>query len=427
MSAHSKLAPSGASRWSECSASVPLIDSLTAQGKIKKSSSFWANEGAVAHDWAAKILDGKAKISDIQAGTHETDGTKFDLTEDLAAEMRECVGGYVELAQRLKTPEDFFVGTEYKAPIFYLPEDMGTLDRVLVSEKRLQVLDLKYGRGVIVEAKQNKQLAIYARSVIEDLRGSGIHDFPEEMLVVLTIHQPRIGDRGELTTKIWALTVKELYDFTDPIAATAQTIAGHMVEPEKYPVEFAPGDKTCQFCLAKGICGNRAEYMAEPIPFDVLGTFTDEDVADNAFECLEDSQLVQLITRKKEIIAWLNSLETDSQDRIESGVGIAGLKVVLGKEGNRAWSDATAADKLVAKFVPAKDRYTKKLLSVAQMEKQLNPHKADFSTRFRNRLLELITRPTGKHVLTLETDERPSITVKATDTFEDESVGNPLA
>jgi len=423
---HSKLAPSGASRWSACSASVSHIDELTVAGKIKDNSSVWSDEGTIAHDWASKILDGEATIQDIQAGAHEAEGRTIELDESQAAEMRECVGGYVELAQRLKTPEDFFVGTECKVPIFYMPEDKCTLDRVLVSEKRIQVLDLKYGKGVIVGAQQNPQLAIYGRSIIEDLRESGIHDFPEDMLVVLTIHQPRIADRGELTTKIWALTVGELFEFTDPLADTANTIAGNLAEPEKYDVEFNPGEKQCQFCPAKGLCVKRAEYMAEPIPFDVLGTFTNEDIADNSFLCLEDSQLVELITRKNEIIAWLNSIEKDSQERLESGVEITGLKVVLGKEGNRAWSDESAAEKLVAKFVPAADRYTKKLLSVAQMDKQLAPHKKDFSTRFTNRLAELITRPKGKHVLALETDERPSVTIKATDSFEDES-GDPLA
>lgn len=430
MSTHSKLAPSGASRWTECSASVPFIDHLKETGQIKENDSEWSIEGTIAHDWGAKILTGKATIADIQAGSHEAEGQTMDLTEEQAAEMRDAVGSYVELGQRLKTDEVFFHKVEFKTPLFYLPEDNGTLDHVLVSEKVVRIRDLKYGKGVIVEAKQNKQTAIYARSLIDQLRHWGIHDFPEDMLVVLEINQPRIADRGEQTVKLWSLSVGELYEFTAPIWNMANHLQGHFEEPDNFPVVFAPGEDACKFCDAKRLCQKRAEFNAEPIPFDVLGTFTNEDIEDNVFECLEPEQLVQLIQRKKEIVSWLNSLEKDALESIETGVEIPGLKVVEGKPGNRAWVNEDDAAKLVAKYVPAKDRYTKKLLSVAQMEKVLKPHKGEFSTRFKNRFDELITRPTGEHVLTLESDERPSITVKATETFDDETGGgtsDPLA
>jgi hypothetical protein len=400
---HSDLSPSGASCWTVCTAQPSYVrankDKIPANDDTE-----YSKEGTAAHDWASKILLGLADLSEVPD------------------DMRPHVAAYVALAERLKDKGDAVL-VETKVPLFYRPEDRGTVDYALVSEKRLYILDLKYGAGVMVDAKNNKQLAIYARSLIVELESSGLHEFPADMLVTIAIFQPR-AHTGD-TTKLWALTVGDLVKFTDEIGTIAAHVQGNEAEPERYPVKFAPSDETCQFCKAKRICTKRKEWLAEPIPFDVCDTFTKEGLtetlADNAPECLETEQIVALVKNRKAIQKWLDDVAEGAQARLEAGQEIPGLKLVQGKEGNRAWSDEEAADTLVSKFIPAGERYApKQLLSVAQMEKLLKPHEAEFSTRFKNRLAELITRPAGKPTLVLEDDPRPSIAIKAETVFANE-------
>ena len=83
--------------------------------------------------------------------------------------MRRCVGDYVALAERLGQSAETTV-VEERVPLFYRPQDGGTVDFAAISQERVQILDLKYGKGVIVEAEENKQLAIYAKSLIDQYR-----------------------------------------------------------------------------------------------------------------------------------------------------------------------------------------------------------------------------------------------------------------
>jgi len=412
---HSRLAPSGASCWTVCTAQPSYV--AAHRHLIKDTDTDYSKEGVAAHDWNAKVLNGLADLSEVP----DT--------------YRPHVADYVAFAERLKEPGDV-VFVESKVPLFYLPEDKGTVDYALVSEKRIYVLDYKHGAGVVVEAKNNKQLAIYARSLIEDLQASGLYEFPADLLVTITIFQPRThtGDK----VKVWAVSLADLVKFTNEIGTIAAHIQGHEGEPTRYPVEFAPGDDTCQFCDAKKFCTARAKWRAEPIPFDVLGTFTKEDIEDHALPCLEPEQIARLVLNRKGLIKWLEEIAEGAQERMEAGEEIPGLKLVQGKEGNRAWVDEAAADTLVSKFLPAKERYTEpKLKSVAQIERLLAPHEAEFSTRFKNRLAELITRPAGGLTLVAADDPRPSAMVKPAEVFTNEETaaapasaqdeGDPLA
>ncbi|GAB6151611.1 hypothetical protein JCM17380_03610 [Desulfosporosinus burensis] len=49
----------------------------------------------------------------------------------------------------------------------YAPEGFGTGDFVIVSDDILDVIDLKYGKGVLVSAKHNTQMMLYALGALE--------------------------------------------------------------------------------------------------------------------------------------------------------------------------------------------------------------------------------------------------------------------
>ena len=54
----------------------------------------------------------------------------------------------------------------------YVPDGFGTGDTVIVSDGELHIIDFKYGQGVLVDAKDNPQMKLYALGALalfEDL------------------------------------------------------------------------------------------------------------------------------------------------------------------------------------------------------------------------------------------------------------------
>ena len=101
----------------------------------------------------------------------------------------------------------------------YIPEGTGQSDCVIVSDKCLHVIDLKYGQGIIVDAENNTQLMIYALG--SALHFLSIYDFTT---VKMTIFQPRRENNSS-----WTISLDELLDWGEtvlkPIAEIAFT--GH--------------------------------------------------------------------------------------------------------------------------------------------------------------------------------------------------------
>lgn len=413
---HSVLAPSAASRWTICTASPAYLEAE--KHRIPPQDTEYSDEGTVAHHWGQMILNGLADVSEIQAGKNSDGQAVVELTEEQAAEMREAVGVYVRHCEAIRK-QGGTVFIEKKVPLFYRPEDSGTVDFAVLSEKVLRVRDYKHGVGVVVEAKQNKQTAIYAMSLISDLEEMGLWDFPDDMLVDIGIVQPRARE-GE-PIKLWAVSVRELREFCHKIQVQADLI--HAAEEGEAPsdeLEFVPqeGDSgTCRFCPAKGFCQARKAERAKPLPFDLVNLPDLKGDPELSARSLTEEQITAIILGKPDLVKWLNDVESYAVEAIQNKIGIKGLKLVRGRMGNRSWTDEEAADKLIAKYIPAKDRYTKKLLSVTQAEKMLPkfPEEGEkateetVSTRFANRFKELVVRPEGKATLAREDDPRPSI------------------
>ena len=125
---HSKLAPSSASRWTVCTASPAFIEAN--QDRIPKDNgSAYADEGTLAHDWAKKILLGESEIT--------------DLPEDLV----EPVGFYLNHCRRIEESNGGTKFVERQVPLFYRPQDNGTVDFALLTAKALRFRDYKHGEG----------------------------------------------------------------------------------------------------------------------------------------------------------------------------------------------------------------------------------------------------------------------------------------
>lgn len=82
-----------------------------------------------------------------------------------------------------------------------MAEGFGTGDCVIIADGTLHIVDFKYGRGILVEAKDNPQMMLYALGALELF--DCLYDIDT---VSMTIFQPR---RGNVST--YTLPKADLY------------------------------------------------------------------------------------------------------------------------------------------------------------------------------------------------------------------------
>lgn len=312
--AHARLSPSAASRWSECEASVQFIESLS----LPASTSDAAEEGTKAHALAEKWLTTKVRP---ECEDHD---------------MLGYVGVYV--AQVLEAYGDFdILHVEHKVPLIYSKGETGTSDAVIVhADGSLTVFDLKYGVGVTVEAEKNKQLALYALGSVFHLASAG-HVVTGETPVRLVIVQPRTREGS--FRKEWSTTVQELREFIRPVEESAARIVSGR------PRDFSPCESACRFCPAKLKCSAFAAAAFDGVPEG------DMPITLSTGSTLTVAQLAKLVEAAPKLRALLDAAEEHAEGILIAGGSVPGFKLVAGRR-RRSWrseADAMMALRLAGK------------------------------------------------------------------------------
>ncbi|EXI92408.1 MAG: PD-(D/E)XK nuclease superfamily protein [Candidatus Accumulibacter sp. BA-94] len=233
MAKHALMSPSSAERWMCCPGSVPLTQNLPDE------SSPFAAEGSCAHEVAARCLEENQSASIFI-------GRRFhDIV--VTAEMAEHVDAYTQAVRDYRQHPSDELLIEVALPIEVITGEAdarGTADAVVLSfgKQEVSVIDLKYGRGVRVQAEQNLQLIIYALAVLA-LYGV-IADWQTVRLVIV---QPRAGGVSE-----WVIAVGELEAYANQLRLAAERVRQALSDG---PTHFLnPGEKACRWCRAKAIC-----------------------------------------------------------------------------------------------------------------------------------------------------------------------------
>lgn len=361
---HAILSPSSADRWLHCTRSARL------ELEFSEKESDAAAEGTAAH----ALCEHKVKKALRQRSRRPTSGYDSDEMEEITDAYRDYV--LEQLARERQTCPDAQIFIETKLDLTaYVPGSFGTCDCLIVSDERLRVIDFKYGQGVLVEAKENPQMKLYALGALDIY--DGLYDFKE---VSMTIFQPR---RENVST--WVETVEELRRWADeelkPKAELADAGEG----------EFSCGD-WCLFCKAAVKCRARAQAKLELArrEFSLPPVLTDEEIED-------------ILPRLPDLTKWANDIMAYATDAaLNHGKRWKGYKVVEGRS-VRKYSDEDAVIK-AAKDAGYTDIFKTSLITLTEMEKLMGKKK------FNETLGGLVVKPPGKPTLVPDTDKRPAIT-----------------
>lgn len=381
-------------------------------GKPDTSSEF-ADEGTAAHDLAAMALtsgnDARAYLGRIIQV--KDSGREFEVDEDMAANVqiyldnvREYIqGGELMVEQRV----DF-------SHVVNVPDQGGTSDAIIITADgdEIQVHDLKYGRGVRVDAEDNEQLRLYALGALNEYGMVG--DFKRVRMV---IHQPRLNHLSEAVC-----TIDEIEKFSTHAGERAY----HSIQvlnsekPEAIVHHLVPGEKQCQWCKAKADCPKLARHVEESVgaDFEVMPTIADGALINNTVTIAPDESLAIKMKAVDLIEDWCKAVRAEVERRLFDGVPVPGYKLVEGKRGNRAWSNAAEVETTMKSMrLKIEEMYDFKLISPTSAEKLAKA--GTIGKRQWPRLQELITQSEGKPSVAPESDKRPALVVTPTaDEFE---------
>lgn len=374
MSSHAVLSPSAAERWLNCTPSARLEE------QIADSRSEAASEGTLAHRLGELMISFKlgrldlldyADIGEVIMSNPLYDPAMSDHMESYSSYVVECFDTI-----KAGTKDALIFLEQHLDLTDYIPEGFGTGDVVIIADGTMDIIDLKYGKGVPVSAENNKQMMLYSLGALREF------DFMYAIDTVrMTIYQPRIDN---ITT--WSLPVELLRAWANvelkQRAELAFRGAGH----------FATGAH-CRFCKAKPVCKAYADMNMEIAKYDFQ---------EPPSQFIDEEAIADILKRSDAFKNWLSSIEDYAlSEAINNNKKWPGFKLVAGRS-NRTYTDEQAvAKKLISKGLKEDAIYEKYLLGITAMEKKLGKN------TFQSYLGDLVIKPPGKPTLVLNTDKRP--------------------
>lgn len=360
---HSKFSPSAAHRILACTPSLLL------EQQYPKETSNYAAEGTAAHDLGEYKLKKALKIRSKKP-TSEYDSDEMDEMTDIYVEY--CLGLIEKVKEKCKDPQ---ILIEQKLDFSdYVEGGFGTGDLVVVGDKELHVVDLKYGKGIIVSAEKNPQILLYALGAISlfDM----LYDIEK---VTMTIVQPRVDNFST-----YEMSVDDLLKWAEEELKPKAELA------LKGEGEFCAGEH-CRFCRAKNQCRARALKNLELMKYEF---------ADPAL--LSDEEIAEIIGIAGELSKWADDIYTYATAlAINEGKQWSGFKLVEGRT-RRKYTDEKAVAE-TAKAAGYIDIFKQSLITITEMEKLMGKKK------FKEVLGSLVKTPKGKLTLVPDSDKRKAV------------------
>lgn len=390
---HALLSPSGAKKWLSCAASLAcekdipntsgkaavLGTAMHTIAEVHLNAYIRGNALPLEREVGAYVLDeGKGQIKALISPMKGAVLITADMIEQVLKYTDYCkaiidVATYAKLEMRVNL-------TEVLHPGYEGVETFGTADLVAVQElantdeHMLIIGDLKTGRHR-VEAKENKQLMLYALGVYRRLKRRY-----NITVVRLVIFQPYAGGASE-----WDISVEglELFAKFAQKRALLALDAYYRGKKNLKASDFKPSVDGCQWCRFSEQCAARTKTVNSVLAEELEDDFALE---------LTPEQLVAEYEKLPLLRQHIDKVEKAMAAALHSGKKVPGYKLVEGKMGNRAWKDAEKVTELYG------DKLTKEVLMTPTEAVKVIPEEE---------LKDFIARKPGAPCITTADDKRP--------------------
>lgn len=150
---------------------------------------------------------------------------------------------------------------------------------------------------------------------------------------------------------------------------------------------------------------------------DVIDLNAQIDIATGEVTSIENERLGKLFSAIPLIENWIKAISGAVHNKLHLGESIPGFKIVQGKQGNRAWSNAKEAEVLLKSMRLKIDQmYDLKLISPTTAEKLKKENV--LGIRQWSKVESLITRADGKPTVVPESDKRSALNLNPQNDFE---------
>lgn len=363
MGAHARFSPSSGKRYLSCPPSLRLEE------QFEDEQSPYAAEGSAGHAMAEYLINKHLKK---RTRRPVSDYYTEELMEAVEEYASYCIGQIEQARAVCGSP---FISVEQKVSLEeHIEGCFGTADMVIATDGKLQIIDLKLGKGVVVDAEGNIQLMIYGQGVLDMV--SALYDIST---VELTIVQPRLEHFST-----WEISADDLRKWTAEVLepGARMALAGEG--------EYKAGDH-CRFCRARFKCRARAdEYLK----------LAQAEFAEPPL--MSDEEIAEVLKKADALKRWAEEIYTYAQNEaVINHKKWPGFKLVLGRS-NRKYTDETDAAE-AAKQAGYTDIYKQSLIGITEMEKLMGKKK------FNEILGNYVYKPDGKVTLVPDSDKREAV------------------
>lgn len=361
---HALLSPSSSHRWMACPPSARLEE------MFPSTTSEAAEEGTLAHHIAEISLNRYIDVIDRETASKMLADAYLDPAYTL--DMPGYVSMYVDnVTDVMKEGASLLV--EYQVDLSkYVPGSYGTVDAAVFTADTLHIFDLKYGKGVKVDAEENPQLMMYALGMLESI----VVD-----KVVCHIVQPRLYSHST-----YEISAAELQAWGN------RTLKHTAIEAYTGAGEFCTGDH-CRFCKAKGVCRTLANECSG-IDYKKAALLSPDEVADK-------------LAVIPSIEAWCKAVQEYALATALEGTTIPRYKVVEGRSIRKYTDEKAMLQALIDNGIDEKVVTKTSLVSLGELEKLLG--KKALAEQYGS----YIIKPQGKPTLVPEDDKREAISASS--------------
>lgn len=370
--AHALLSPSSSHRWLNCTPSARLEE------PYENTSSPAAEEGTVAHELAEHAIEKYLAGEYLPLLDELPVPDEIRNNEYYSSEMEHYVTDYVcYVCDIYELEEGAKMSTERKFDLTaYVPECFGSCDCDIVGKKVLNIIDLKYGKGVQVDADGNSQLMMYAIGVLNSLEPS--HRAKIEK-VRMHIAQVRLGNYS-----VFEMSARDLTHW-----------AIHVLRPTAEKAWAGQGETKvgshCKFCKIKAQC--RAQRDALISEFETHGDT----------KALTLDEIGDILSKSDMFTDWLASVKTFAMQAATRGEKVKGWKLVEGRSARVIKDEAEALKRLTEAGFDREALIDTKIKGIGDLERTVGKKPLTV-------LLDgVIVKPQGAPTLAPESDKREPI------------------